>query len=77
MKFKEIAMLYVNYVPRNYRSSYVIFDGYRTATTKAGEHIRRQEGKKAQSIIIDVENEVPYSQVEFLMNEGNKMKLLR
>ena len=51
MKFKEIAMLYVNYVRRNYRSSYIIFDGYRTATTKANEHKRRQEGKKAQGLL--------------------------
>ena len=71
MKFKEIAMLYVNYVRRNYRSSYIIFDGYRTATPKASEHKRRQEGKKAQAVIIDEENEVPYSYAEFLMNEGD------
>ena len=69
-------MLYVNYVRRNYRSSYIIFDGYETATAKASEHIKRQEGKKAQVVIIDEENEVPYSQAEFLMNAANTFNLL-
>ena len=32
--------------------------------------------KKAKVVIIDGENEVPCSLVEFLMNEGNKMQLI-
>ena len=77
MKFREIAMLYVNYVRKHYRSCFIVFDGYETATTKASERTRRQEGKKAQAVIIDEDNEVPYSQVQFLANEGNKTQLIR
>ena len=78
MKFKEVGKAYVDYVRRNYGSTYIIFDGYDDSTSiKSNEHMRRTGSKgSAQNVIIRDENEVPYSKERFLSNTNNKTELI-
>ena len=71
-----LAQLYVSYVRRHYGSAHVIFDGYKYATTKSNEHIRRTADKKCQNIEISAINSVPTTQDRFLSNEHNKAQLI-
>ena len=64
------------YVRRHYGSAHVIFDGYKYATTKSNEHIRRTADKKCQNIEISAINSVPTTQNRFLSNEHNKVQLI-
>ena len=67
MKFKEIAML------EEITGHLILYLVDMKQQQRNLVSIRMQEGKKAQVVIVDEENEVPYSQAEFLINEGNKM----
>ena len=64
--FNALAQLYESYIRRHYGSAHVIFDGYKYASTKSNEHIRRTADKKCPNI-----NSVPTTQDRFLSNEHN------
>ena len=74
--FNALAQLYVSYVRRHYGSAHVIFDGYKYASTKSNEHIRRTADKKCPNIEVTSINSVPITQDRFLSNEHNKAQFI-
>ena len=75
MTFNEIAKTYVDYIKRNYGFAPVVFYGY-ASSTKTSEHLRREQGKITQNVIIKGENLVPYAKVCFLSSSNNKTELI-
>ena len=76
--FKQVVDSDVSFVRTHYGTSYIIFDGYETQSTKSSEHIRRK-GKQGKCYDVDVKEEitVPCSQEKFLSNEENKSRLIK
>ena len=54
-------------------SAHVIFDGYKYASTRLNEHIRRSADKKCPNIEV---TSVPTTQDRFVSNEHNKAQFI-
>jgi hypothetical protein len=75
--FKQIGENYVSYVRKHYGTSYIVFDGYESQTTKSSEHLRRNGGMKCHEVDLKENIKVLFSKEKFLGNVINKSKLIK
>ena len=78
MKLKEISKGHVSYVTKKCGNAYIVFDGCDEAIlTKPNAHATRSISKNlSPNVIVQEENEAPYSSKHFLSNNHTKSQLI-
>ena len=65
------------YVSSRYNNCVVVFDRYKTISTKHHEHLRRNFVPQSSSVAIEMDNEIPYQLDRYLSLEENKVELIK
>lgn len=70
--YREICIVYCEYVVRKYGKAVIVFDGYKDASTKDITHLRRTRGKVSKKVNFTDEMKVTMRKDQFLTNTANK-----
>ena len=74
--YREICMLYCDYVTRKYGQAIVIFDGYLSQSTKHMTHQRRAAGKGGPEVTFTDDMKLTMKKDTFLGNRNNKQSFI-
>ena len=75
--YKGICQCYITYILKHYGAgTTIVFDGYRTLSTKAAEQLRRAKKSTSRDILFDLNMQTTTSQTAFLANNHNKEHLI-
>ena len=74
--YREICTLYCDYVSRYFGSAIVVFDGYRSPSTKHMTHQRRTGGKSGVEVSFNEDMKLTTTKDIFLANVTNKQNLI-
>ena len=73
-----VCQCYVTYVKKHYGTgTTIVFDGYRTISTKATEQMRRAKKTTSSDILFDKNMQTTTTQAAFLANNNNKGHLIQ
>ena len=72
--FAHVAKKHIEYVQRHYYNPTVIFDGYKSPSTKDQEHLRRCSIPTSRFVAINDDTPVPYSKEKYLTLKENKIE---
>ena len=75
--FSQVAALYYRYICNHYNNPEIIFDGYKKATTKDQEHLRRCAIPLSSFVSIAPENLIPYTQDRYFSLTKNKEEFVK
>ena len=74
--YKEVCMVYCDYVTRKYGHALIIFDGYESANTKDMVHKKHSSGKISNQINFTEEMKVIVKKEVFRTNTVNKQRFI-
>jgi len=73
--YREICLMYCDYVRKKYGNAIIVFDGYSGPSTKDTAQRRRTKGKIRPSVTF-YETQVTIRKEQFLFNSQNKQSLI-
>lgn len=74
--YRELALLYCNYVTRNYGQACIVFDGYQEVNTKYMTQLRRSKGKQSTEVTFTDQMKCSQHKDTFLSNPTNKQRFI-
>ena len=75
-QYRELSLLYCNYVTRKYEQACIVFDGYQKVNTKYMTHMRRSKGKQGAEVRFRDEMKCSQNKDDFLSNPNNKQRFI-
>ncbi|KAK3894781.1 hypothetical protein Pcinc_001503 [Petrolisthes cinctipes] len=76
--YEGVCQCYIAYILKHYygAGTVTVFDGYRTASTKAAEQLRRAKKSTSSDILFDQNMKTTTTQAAFLANNHNNERLI-